>query len=254
MLTIARVLEPEDVQRIRDGLATAPFRDGKATAGPAARKVKSNEQTVGDDPQVQALARFVRQALERSPVFFAYARPARWSRLMFSRYSGGQAYGLHTDDATMEAEGGGRLRTDLSFTLFLSDPETYEGGALLVDGLDGEREFKPAAGDAVLYPTGQLHRVTPVTSGQRLACVGWIQSLIGRADEREVLFDLQRVRWSVGEGEHRLVLDKAIGNLLRMWGRPYARSPASGEAGGGSSSSATYLGVSAEPPNRGERV
>lgn len=219
MLTIADVLGKADLARVRDGLVSAPFADGRKTAGPAARKVKANEQAQGSHPEVEALGRFVREALERSPVFMAYARPARWSRTMFSRYRPGHAYGLHTDDATMEAAQGGRLRTDLSFTLFLSDPDAYEGGALLIDGLDGEREFRPAAGSAVLYPTGQLHRVTPVTAGERLAAVGWIQSLVARADERELIFDLQRVRWSAAEGEARLLLDKSIGNLLRMWGR-----------------------------------
>ena len=220
MLTIADVLDSADVARLRETLAAAPFRDGKATAGPEARKVKANQQAIGDDPAVAALAAFVRRALERHPIFMAYARPSRWSRLLFSRYRGGDAYGFHTDDATMEAEDGRRLRTDLSFTLFLSDPTTYEGGALLVDGLDGEREFRPEAGSVVLYPTGQLHRVTPVTSGERLAAVGWVQSLIGRADEREVLFDLTRVRWATPEGDARLLLDKSIGNLMRMWGKP----------------------------------
>lgn len=220
MLTIADVLDAQDLARVRETLAAAPFVDGKTTAGAEARKVKANQQAAGDNPAVAALAAFVRRALERHPVFMAYARPARWSRLMFSRYREGHAYGFHTDDATMEAEDGGRLRTDLSFTLFLADPETYEGGALLMDGLDGEREFRPKAGSVVLYPTGQLHRVTPVVSGERLAAVGWIQSLIGRADERELLFDLSRVRWATPEGDARLLLDKSIGNLMRMWGRP----------------------------------
>ncbi len=219
MLTIAAVLEEDDLVRLREGLARAPFLDGKTTAGPAARKVKANQQAQGADPGVRALAEFVFRALERSPVFMAYARPAKWSRLIFSRYRPGDAYGLHTDDATMEAAGGGRMRTDLSFTLFLSDPSSYEGGALLIDGLDGEREFRPEAGSLVLYPTGQLHRVTPVTAGERLAAVGWVQSLVSRADEREILFDLQRVRWLGGGDDARLLLDKSIGNLLRMWSR-----------------------------------
>lgn len=220
MLTIADVLDAEDLKRIHEGLADAPFRDGKATAGPTAAKVKANQQADGSDPRVQALAAFVKRALERSPAFIAFARPQRWSKIMFSRYGEGDAYGFHTDDAAMESADGGRLRTDLSFTLFLSEPETYEGGALLIDGLEGEREHKPAAGSVVLYGTGQLHRVTPVTSGQRLAAVGWIHSMIARADEREVIFDLQRVRWNTPEGPQRLLLDKAIGNLLRMWGKP----------------------------------
>lgn len=220
MLTLAQVLSPEDVQRVREGLATVPFQDGKATAGPIARKVKSNQQAVGADPGVEPLRRFVREALMRHPVFSAYARPAAWSRIMFSRYGPGDAYGLHTDDAFMAAEDGGRLRTDLSFTLFLSDPQTYVGGALLLDGLDGERELSPQAGDAILYQTGRLHRVTPVEHGERLAAVGWIESQIRRDDERELLFDLERVRAATPAGDARLLLDKSIGALLRQWGAP----------------------------------
>jgi PKHD-type hydroxylase len=109
------------------------------------------------------------------------------------------------------------LRTDVSFTVFLSDPDTYEGGALLIQDLSGEREFRPAAGSVVLYPTGLLHRVTPVSAGTRIACVGWVQSLVRRADQREVLYDLETLRAGL-PGEDTLILDKSIGNLLRMWG------------------------------------
>lgn len=220
MLILSDVLEPADVARVREGLAKVRFQDGKLTAGATARRVKSNTQADRDDQAVQALAKFVRQALERHPAFAGYARPARWSRTLFSRYQPGQEYGFHTDDAEMAAEDGQRMRTDLSFTLFLSEPDTYEGGALLMSGLEGEREVKPPAGTAVLYPTGQLHRVTPVTAGERLAAVGWIQSRIGRADQREILFDLHQVRAGQADGEGRLLLDKAIGNLLRLWWEP----------------------------------
>lgn len=217
MIVLADVLSPDEVATVREGLAAAPFRDGRATAGAAARRVKDNEQARGDDPGVRALAGLVREALERHPVFTPLVRPARWSSLMFSRYSSGQHYGLHTDDAGMLDEHGGALRTDLSFTLFLHDPDAYDGGALLVDGLDGEREFRPVAGSAVVYQTGQLHRVTPITRGERLACVGWIQSAVRRPDQRELLFDLERVALSQPPGEARLLLDKSLGNLLRMW-------------------------------------
>lgn len=220
MLTLAQVLTAEDVARIRDGLAKVAFQDGKATAGPVARKVKQNRQAVGADPGAEPLRRFVRDALMRHPVFTAYARPAAWSRIMFSRYGPGDAYGLHTDDAFMVCEGGQRLRTDMSFTLFLSDPATYEGGALMLEGLDGEREHRLAAGDAVIYSTGQLHQVTPVTRGERLAAVGWLESLVRRHDQRELLFDLERVRAATPGGETRLLLDKSIGALLRQWGEP----------------------------------
>lgn len=219
MLTLQGVLAPEDVARVVQGLAAASFRDGRKTAGGDARKVKANLQADGSDEKVAALADFVRKAIERHPVFTAYARPARWSRLMFNRYGPGQAYGVHVDDPMMGA-GVERLRTDLSFTLFLSDPAAYEGGGLVVDGLDGEREARLAAGDMVLYPTGELHRVEPVTAGERLACVGWIQSLIRRPDQREILFDLSRVRAGLSPGDARLTLDKSIANLVRLWGEP----------------------------------
>lgn len=218
MLTIADVLAPEDVDRVRERLAELPFKDGRSTAGAAARRVKQNTQADGDHLGVQALADFVRKAVERSPVVRAYARPVRWSRLLFSRYAGGDAYGLHVDDPHMAAEEGGRMRTDLSFTLFLSDPDSYDGGSLLVDGMEGEREAKPPAGALVLYDTGDLHRVTPVTCGERLACVGWIQSLIRDRSQRELLFDLARVRASTPEDPNRLLLDKSVNGLLRMWG------------------------------------
>ncbi len=216
MLTVADALAPEDVDRVRERMAALRFVDGRQTAGPSARRVKFNTQAAADDESA-ALARFVRASLERCEVLNAYARPVRWSRLLFSRYGPGDAYGRHVDDAAMAAQAGGRMRTDLSFTLFLSAPETYAGGALVVDGIEGEREHRPQAGSLVLYPTGALHSVTPVTAGERLACVGWIQSAVRRGDEREVLFDLARVRAGLAEGEGRLLLDKSIGGLLRLW-------------------------------------
>lgn len=219
MLTIADVLEPEDIKRVCEGLAKAVFLPGKRTASGEARKVKANRQAEGADPAVEALAAFVRKALDRHPIVQGYVRPARWSRLMFNRYGAGETYGMHVDDPMM-GEPDGRLRTDLSFTLFLSDPASYEGGALVVDGLEGEREVKLPAGSLVIYATGQLHRVEPVTSGERLACVGWVQSLIRRDDQRELLFDLSRVRGAMGGSEARLLLDKSVAQLVRMWGEP----------------------------------
>jgi PKHD-type hydroxylase len=219
MLTIADVLEAEDVARVREGLARAPFKEGKRTAGGDARRVKANWQADGTDEAVAALARFVGQALDRHPIVQAYVRPARWSKLMFNRYGVGETYGMHVDDPLM-GEASGRLRTDLSFTLFLSDPASYDGGALVIDGLDGEREVKLPAGSMVLYATGQLHQVEPVARGERLACVGWVQSLIRQGDQRETLFDLSRVRAALARGEARLLLDKSIAQLVRMWAEP----------------------------------
>lgn len=218
MIVLTDVLTRDEVLAVREGLAEAPFREGVETAGAAAGRVKHNEQARGDDPGVIALARRVRLALEAHPVVRGYARPVRWSGLMFSRYVPSQQYGLHADNATMYGEDGWPLRSDVSFTLFLSDPDTYEGGALSVRDLAGDREVRPPAGAAVLYPTGCLHRVTPVTRGIRLACVGWMQSRLRRADQREILYDLEQIRGGMGGDDSALLLDKTIGNLLRMWG------------------------------------
>lgn len=218
MIVLTDVLSREEVLAVREGLAAAPFREGAATAGAAAGRVKHNEQAQPDDPAVIALAHRVRLALEAHEVVRSFARPVRWSGLIFSRYGLGQQYGLHTDNATMYGGAGRSLRTDISFTLFLSDLDAYEGGALEVRDVSTERAFRLDAGSAVLYPTGCLHRVAPVTRGVRLACVGWVQSLVRRADQREILYDLEQVRGRMDAGDSALLLDKTIGNLLRMWG------------------------------------
>lgn len=217
MIIIDEVLGAAEVLAIREALAEAPFTDGRATAGPAAVQVKRNEQARGDDPGVLASGRRVRLALEGHRVMRTLVRPLRWSSLMFSRYGPGQAYGLHADNAGMFDADGWPMRTDVSFTVFLSDPDSYEGGELFIEDGVGGRAFRPPAGSAVLYPTGLLHRVLPVTAGVRLACVGWVQSLVRRPEQREILFDLEGLR-DDASGDAALTLDKTIGNLLRMWG------------------------------------
>lgn len=217
MLLIQSVLDTEDLSRVRDILSGLPFRDGRLSAGATARQVKANQQADADNPKTAALADFVRKKLMAQPLFANYARPARWSKLLFSRYGAEDAYGLHTDDALMRDEDGDALRTDLSFTLFLADPASYEGGALSLEGPEGTRDIRLAAGDMVVYRTGLIHQVTPVTQGERLACVGWVQSLIRREDQREILFDLWQLQNAVPQGPARLTAQKSIGNLLRMW-------------------------------------
>ncbi|WBH15075.1 Fe2+-dependent dioxygenase [Sphingomonas radiodurans] len=218
MIIQANVLRQEDLLAIREGLSSAAFRDGRATAGAAAGRVKDNAQARGNDPGVIALARRVRLALEAHPVVRSWVRPVRWSQPMFARYGPGQHYGAHTDAAFVYNESGRPVRTDISFTLFLSDPGAYDGGELLISDPAGDRQFRPAAGSAIFYTTGQLHSVTPVTRGERLVCVGWVQSLIRRSDQRELLNDLEQVRDEMESGHGSLLMDKAIGNLLRMWG------------------------------------
>ena len=218
MILLEGVLAAEDVARVARGLDAGPWVDGKATAGADARTVKRNRQAAGDDPEVAALGAFVTAALRRHPLFDLAARPKRISRLLFSRYEDGETYGAHTDDALM---GDPPLRSDIAFTLFLADPATYEGGALTVTTALGDQAIKLAAGDAVLYPAGTVHRVAPVTSGVRLACVGWVQSLVRDPARREVLFDLATARSHCATAnaprEALLLLDKTQSNLLRMW-------------------------------------
>lgn len=217
------VLTSEDLARVQRELASLPWKPGKRTAGPAARGVKENLQADGEDSRTQALERFVADALKRHAVFEIAARPARLTRLLFSRYEPGMTYGLHTDDAIM-GRGEMRVRTDLAFTIFLNEPSAYEGGALAVDSSLGEQEIKLDAGDAILYPAGSIHQVKPVTEGVRFAAVGWAQSLIADASQRELLFDLSITRTRLAEAgaarEELLRLDKAVSNLLRMWARP----------------------------------
>jgi len=220
MILLEGVLAAEDVARVRRDLESAPWADGAKTAGAAARPVKHNRQAAGDDPQVQALGEFVTAALRRRPTFELAARPRRLSRLLFSRYEAGDTYGAHTDDALM---GDPPLRTDLAFTIFLSDPESYDGGGLTISTPLGEQAIKLSAGDAVLYQAGTIHHVAPVTRGVRLACVGWVQSLVRDPAQRELLFDLATARAQCAGAAARetlLLLDRTQSNLLRMWAEP----------------------------------
>lgn len=191
------------------------FQDGKTTAGYAARQVKENEQLAGG-AEIDTVRTVVRKSLQKHPLYKAFAQPKAITRMLVSRYTEGMEYGTHVDDAVM----GGR-RTDLSFTLFLSDPSNYDGGALVIEDMGGESAIKLGPGDAVIYPTGALHRVAPVTGGERLAVVGWIRSLVRRADQREILFDLELTSRAVFEKDGKSAifdtLSKTRSNLLRMW-------------------------------------
>lgn len=220
MILLEGVLAAEDVARVVRDLEAAPWRDGALTAGAAARAVKHNRQAAGDDPRVAALGEFVSAALRRHAAFELAARPRRLSRLLFSRYEGGETYGPHTDDALM---GDPPLRSDLAFTIFLAPPESYEGGALTISTPLGEQAVKLSAGDGVLYHAGTVHHVAPVTAGVRLAAVGWVQSLVRDAAQRELLFDLATARAQcagVAPRETLLLLDRTQSNLLRMWAEP----------------------------------
>jgi PKHD-type hydroxylase len=216
ILCIADLIPPEALSEVTALLAGASFVDGRATAGWHARLVKENEQLAPGDPARAALAARLGAAIEANPLFQAAALPKALRPLVFSRYAPGMSYGTHVDDAIM-----GGVRTDVSFTLFLADPGTYEGGELVIETHGGEQAIKLPAGSMVVYPSGTLHRVAPVTSGVRLAAVGWAQSLVRDPARRELLFDLETARRALfardGKSAEFDALSKSVANLLRMW-------------------------------------
>lgn len=213
MLLIEQALDADDRAALCAELDLAVWKPGKRTARGAARRVKANEQASG----VDGAAGFVRAALERHALVQSYARPARFGPVLFARYGVGMSYGDHIDEPLM-GQGEGRIRTDLSFTLFLAEPESYQGGELMIELSGGVQAVKLQAGDAVLYPSGAIHRVAPVTAGERRVAVGWIQSLIPDAAARETLFDLARAR--AAPDAAGLLLAKVEADLMRRWARP----------------------------------
>jgi PKHD-type hydroxylase len=216
MFLIADVLTPDAVATIRQSLFAEDdrFVSGKSTAGWYAREVKDNDQSTG--PAALAAMQQVETALMTHPVFKAAARPKKFVKTLVSRYKPGMQYGTHVDDALM-----GGMRTDLSFTLFLSAPEEYEGGELVIEALDGENANKLPPGHLVLYQTTSLHRVNPVTRGERLAIVGWVRSFIRNVEQRETLFELdQIVAGMVAAQADRAAVNpvmKVRNTLTRMW-------------------------------------
>ena len=193
--------------------------DGRATAGWHARLAKNNAQADPADESVEEAADLIASRLLEHEVFALAVRPKRLAPVMISRYGTGQSYGTHVDDAVMAG-----LRSDVSFTVFLTDPAEYEGGELVLERPEGEHAFKLAAGDAVLYPSTFLHRVNAVTRGTRCVAVGWAQSLVRRAESREILFDLDTARRTLfardGKSAEFDLLSKCLSNLLREWAEP----------------------------------
>jgi PKHD-type hydroxylase len=215
ILAIADVLSAADVAEVTAGLSSATFVDGRATAGWAAKLVKANLQAERG-PELERISGLVEARLAAHAVFTLAVRPKTILGPLFSRYQPGHAYGTHVDDALM-----GGVRTDCSFTLFLSPPESYDGGELIVSTSAGEDAYKLPAGSLVTYPASNLHRVAPVTSGERLAAVGWVRSFIRDAGQRELLFDLETARRRLfdreGKTEDGDLLAKCAANLLRLW-------------------------------------
>jgi PKHD-type hydroxylase len=213
---IANVLPADEIETIVATLQSAQFVDGKATAGFAARTVKNNRQAEGADRSLTTVRELIAQRILADETFQLAARPKALSPLLLARYEPGMQYGSHVDDALMNG-----MRTDVAFTLFLSDPESYAGGELVIENAAGEDAIKLPPGALVAYPATSLHRVNEVTRGVRLAAVGWARSLIRDAARRELLFDLDTARRQMfaqsGKSAEFDLISKSFANLMRMW-------------------------------------
>lgn len=224
LIRIPAVLDADQLAFVRTRLeaAESAWVDGRATAGHQGVRVKQNEQLAENSQVAIELGDFILARLERNPLFISAALPERVYPPMFNRYSGGGHFGSHVDNAVRLIPGSGRkIRTDVSATLFLADPESYDGGELQIEDTYGLQTVKLAAGDMVLYPSTSLHRVTPVTRGARVACFLWVQSMVRDDTQRSLLFDMdsaiQRLAATDADETARTHLTGCYHNLLRMW-------------------------------------
>lgn len=223
MLHIPQVLTKAEVAEVRGVIDTAEWIDGNATSGSQSARAKRNEQLPEASEAARWAGELIQDALAKSPLFISAALPQTVFPPLFNRYAGGQTFGRHVDNAIRQARHGSmRIRTDLSATLFLSEPEDYDGGELTVDDTYGAHQVKLPAGDMILYPASSLHAVEPVTRGARVASFFWIQSLVREDARRTLLFDMdvaiQRLAMQLGQGEASVVaLTGSYHNLLRMW-------------------------------------
>jgi PKHD-type hydroxylase len=220
LLTIPGLLNPAQLDKIRETLEGAEFVDGRLTAGFAAARVKRNLELRQDPERFQRLVRIIMASLGHNVAFRFGALPHRVADPIIARYEPGMTYGDHVDDPIMGASGR-RFRTDVSMTIFLSEPEAYSGGELTVRTPFGDRKVKLPAGDAIMYPSSSLHAVAEVTAGQRLVALTWIQSYVRDAAQRELLYELnlarERLLRDAPGTETTGYVDRSYANLLRMW-------------------------------------
>ncbi|MEO1252423.1 MAG: Fe2+-dependent dioxygenase [Pseudomonadota bacterium] len=214
ILTIPNVLSRDECRAIRGVLADDDiWKDGGATAVGAAKAAKQNLQADPEHALTRGTIEKIRNAVEKNQIFLSAARPADYARVLLSSYGPGMSYGAHVDAAYIEG-----MRADLAFTLFLSPPTEYEGGELIVDNAGHEDRVKLPAGSMALLPATTIHRVSPVVSGRRLACVGWVKSRIRDAQTRALLFDFDRALSDLPAGDARLRLVNIRNTLLRLFG------------------------------------
>jgi PKHD-type hydroxylase len=210
-IVLSDLLSQAEVAVLSAAAADLPFEDGSRTAGTVARTVKDNEQAA-DSARTRAVLDKVQATLLAHPGFRAVAYPRVAARLIVSRTAGGGQYGDHVDNALIAG-----ARADVSFTLFLSDPGSYAGGELVIGDRIEDRPFKLPQGEAIVYPSTTLHRVNPVTRGERLVVIGWFQSWVRDPARREILFDLWRAIDATEDPDRRRLLSKSRSNLIRMW-------------------------------------
>ncbi|PKP97745.1 MAG: Fe2+-dependent dioxygenase [Alphaproteobacteria bacterium HGW-Alphaproteobacteria-15] len=223
ILVINALSDAEHLVALRTRIDLLEWRDGRETAGGVARQVKRNLQAAMDTAAGRRVQDELLPIIAENAVIKAAAQPRRFSPLMISKTEVGGQYGAHVDNALM-GKGSARLRTDLSFTLFLTPPSEYDGGELVIHAAGATQEVKGEAGHLVLYPSASIHEVKPVTRGTRIVCVGWIESVIADQAQRDMLFDLENMRTALRQAlpvqsAELLTLDKTIANLLRMWAR-----------------------------------
>jgi PKHD-type hydroxylase len=226
LLRVPEVLSAEAIKRCRQIIESAEWADGKITAGTQSEQVKNNRQLPEDAPASQAARAIVLEALSKSALFITGALPKKTFPPLFNRYDGGSnAFGNHIDNSVRTSKATGLwVRTDLSCTLFLSEPDEYDGGELVIEDTFGTQSVKLAAGDLILYPSSSVHRVEPVTRGCRLASFFWIESMVRDEAQRRLLFDLDMALLSLrasadssGDSEPVVKLTGCYHNLLRMW-------------------------------------
>src|SRR6218665_1379482 len=224
LLHVRNVLTPDELRRARQILAAAPWGDGRMTAGEQSAQAKNNQQLPEGCEATQQLQQLVLKGLQRHQIFFSAALPKQISPPLFNRYGGeANSFGNHVDSAVRYLrDGTGRVRTDISCTVFFAEPDEYDGGELMVEDTFGQHRVKLPAGDMVLYPGHSVHRVEPVTRGTRLASYFWIHSMVRSDEQRRLLFDmdshLMSLRSRMGESDPAVIgLTATYHNLLRMW-------------------------------------
>ena len=221
LLHIPDILDREQVLQLRAALDAADWTDGRETVGAQGAQVKHNRQLPDASPLRRKLGDVVLAALAKNPLYHAAALPLRTLPPRFNRYEGGGEYGMHVDGSVMALPNGEQLRSDISCTLFLSEPDDYDGGELIVSDTYGEHEVKLPAGDVIIYPSSSLHRVQPVTRGARVAAFFWVQSLVRDDGRRRLLYELdasiQRLVATGADRDAVLQLTGTYHNLLRQW-------------------------------------